>query len=114
MTEMLGWAEADEKALHAECAEAVRAAVEKYIDGTIGGDLLAQLKTHAETCESCREELGRCALMQDVLGYPAILPFQAAVDFTGGLRSPHDLAQREGKGLEQYFQRVFHVDEESA
>jgi ferric-dicitrate binding protein FerR (iron transport regulator) len=42
-------------------------AVEKYIDGTIGDDLLAELESHAETCESCREELGRCALMQDVI-----------------------------------------------
>jgi len=42
-------------------------AIEKYIDGTIDDDLLAELENHAETCESCREELGRCALMQDVI-----------------------------------------------
>jgi len=42
-------------------------AIEKYVDGTIGDDLLAELETHAETCESCREELGRCVLMQDVI-----------------------------------------------
>ncbi len=32
LTEMHGWSEADEKALNAECAEAVKAAVDKYID----------------------------------------------------------------------------------
>jgi len=42
-------------------------AIEKYIDGTIGDDLLAELESHAEKCESCRQELSRCALVQDVI-----------------------------------------------
>lgn len=47
--------------------ERYKRAIQKCIDGTIGGDLLAELEGHAETCESCREELGRLALVRDVL-----------------------------------------------
>jgi len=38
-----------------------------YVDGTITDGHLAELKTHAETCESCREEFERCVLLQDVV-----------------------------------------------
>jgi len=38
-----------------------------YIDGTITDGQLAELKTHAETCESCRMEFKRCVLLQDVV-----------------------------------------------
>ena len=41
--------------------------IEKYIEGTIIDGQLADLKTHAETCESCREEFERCVLLQDVV-----------------------------------------------
>ncbi|UCG56235.1 MAG: FecR domain-containing protein [Phycisphaerales bacterium] len=39
--------------------------VEKYLDGMIDKTELAELKTHAEACETCREEFDRCALLED-------------------------------------------------
>jgi len=47
--------------------ERYKNSIEKYIDGTISDELLAELESHAETCESCRKELARCALMRDVI-----------------------------------------------
>jgi ferric-dicitrate binding protein FerR (iron transport regulator) len=41
--------------------------IEKYIEGTISGEQLAELKNHTETCESCREEFKRYVLLQDIL-----------------------------------------------
>jgi hypothetical protein len=41
--------------------------IEKYIEGTISDEQLAELRNHTETCESCREEFKRCLLLQDVL-----------------------------------------------
>ena len=41
--------------------------IEKYIEGTIGEEQLAELKTHAEKCDSCREQFERCVLLQDVV-----------------------------------------------
>lgn len=41
--------------------------IEKYIEGTINDGQLAELKTHTETCESCREQFERCVLLQDVV-----------------------------------------------
>jgi hypothetical protein len=41
--------------------------IEKYIDGTITDGQFAELKTHIETCESCREEFERCVLLQDIV-----------------------------------------------
>jgi ferric-dicitrate binding protein FerR (iron transport regulator) len=38
-----------------------------YIDRTISDGQLADLKTHTETCKSCREEFERCVLLQDVV-----------------------------------------------
>lgn len=41
--------------------------IEEYLDGTISNEQLAELKTHTETCESCRADFGRCELMQDAI-----------------------------------------------
>ncbi len=41
--------------------------IEQYLDGIIGDTQLEELKTHAETCDACREEFERCGLMQDVI-----------------------------------------------
>lgn len=41
--------------------------VEKYLDGLIDETELAELKSHAQACETCREELDRCDLLQDLL-----------------------------------------------
>ena len=41
--------------------------IEKFVNGTISGKQLTELKTHTETCESCREEYERCVLLQDVV-----------------------------------------------
>jgi ferric-dicitrate binding protein FerR (iron transport regulator) len=41
--------------------------IEKFIDGTISEEQLAELKNHTETCESCHDEFERCVLLQDVL-----------------------------------------------
>ena len=34
--------------------------IDKYIEGTIGDEEVAELKRHAETCGSCREEFEQC------------------------------------------------------
>lgn len=47
--------------------EKYRKIIEQYIDGTISDEQLTELKSHTETCESCREEFKGCVLMQDVL-----------------------------------------------
>jgi len=44
-----------------------RDAIDKYIEGTIDNQSLAELERHAQTCESCRQELDNCALMSDVI-----------------------------------------------
>lgn len=41
--------------------------IEKYIEGTISNEQVAELKSHAETCERCREELEQCTVLEDVL-----------------------------------------------
>ena len=41
--------------------------IEKYIEGTISDEHLAELKAHTETCKSCRDEFERCVLVQDVV-----------------------------------------------
>ena len=41
--------------------------IEKHIEGTISEGQLAELKTPAETCESCRDQFERCVLLQDVV-----------------------------------------------
>ena len=41
--------------------------IEKYVEGTISERQLAELKTHTQTCESCREEFERCILLQETI-----------------------------------------------
>ncbi len=41
--------------------------IEKYIEGTISDEQVAELKTHAETCERCREEFEQCTVLEDVV-----------------------------------------------
>jgi hypothetical protein len=41
--------------------------IEKFTEGTINDEQLAELQNHTEMCESCREELKRRLLLQDVL-----------------------------------------------
>jgi ferric-dicitrate binding protein FerR (iron transport regulator) len=41
--------------------------IEKFIEGAISDEQLAELNMHAEACASCREEFERCLLLQDVL-----------------------------------------------
>lgn len=41
--------------------------IEKYLDGIIRDDELAELKAHAETCPPCRDEFDRCVLMQSAV-----------------------------------------------
>ena len=38
-----------------------------YVDGTITDEQLTDLKTHTETCDSCRDQFERCVLLQDVV-----------------------------------------------
>jgi ferric-dicitrate binding protein FerR (iron transport regulator) len=40
---------------------------EKYLDGTIRDRQLAELKTHTDTCQRCREEFDRCVHLQQVI-----------------------------------------------
>jgi anti-sigma factor RsiW len=41
--------------------------IDEYLDGTITGTQLDELKEHARECRSCGQEFRRCALMQDVI-----------------------------------------------
>ncbi len=41
--------------------------IESVVDGTIDGDQLDALKTHAETCAACRAELARCRLIEEAV-----------------------------------------------
>ena len=41
--------------------------IEKYIDGTISDTQLVELKEHAQTCQSCREEFEQCTLLQETV-----------------------------------------------
>ena len=41
--------------------------IEKYVEGTISDEHLAELKAHTEMCKSCREEFERCVLVQDIV-----------------------------------------------
>ena len=51
--------------------------IEKFIEGTISDGQLAELKTHAETCDSCRKEFERCVLLQDVVRHALSSPMAA-------------------------------------
>jgi anti-sigma factor RsiW len=39
--------------------------IEKYIDGTIDDNQLKELEEHSQACQSCREELEQCTLVQE-------------------------------------------------
>jgi len=41
--------------------------IEEYLNGTVSDGQLAELKTHADGCPSCRAEFNRCVLMEDVV-----------------------------------------------
>jgi hypothetical protein len=41
--------------------------IERCVEGTISDNQLAELKTHTETCESCREEFDCCVLMAEAI-----------------------------------------------
>jgi ferric-dicitrate binding protein FerR (iron transport regulator) len=41
--------------------------IDKYMDGTISESELAELKTHTETCQSCREEFESCVGLENVV-----------------------------------------------
>ncbi len=41
--------------------------IEKYLDGDITDSELAELRSHTETCPSCRDQFNRCNLLQDVV-----------------------------------------------
>jgi len=41
--------------------------IEKYIEGIISDGQLAELKTHTQMCDSCRDQFERCVLLQDVV-----------------------------------------------
>jgi ferric-dicitrate binding protein FerR (iron transport regulator) len=41
--------------------------IEKYIEGAIGDEQVAELKRHAETCEQCREEFEQCVGLEEAV-----------------------------------------------
>jgi len=41
--------------------------IEQYIEGAISDEQVAELKSHAETCEPCREEFEQCAVLEDAV-----------------------------------------------
>ncbi len=41
--------------------------IEKYIEGTISDEQVAELKRHAETCERCREEFEQCVGLEEAV-----------------------------------------------
>lgn len=51
--------------------------IENYIDGTISDEQLTDLKTHADTCETCREQFEQCVLLQDVVKHAFSSPMTA-------------------------------------
>ena len=71
--------------------------IEKFIEGTINDGQLAELKTHTQKCESCREEFERCVLLQDVVRHAfssRISAEQAGASFLGKLSSQTNRWQR--------------------
>ena len=51
--------------------------IEKYFDGIVTDSELTELRTHTKTCQHCREEFERCAVLQDAIRQ-AFLPQTAA------------------------------------
>ena len=41
--------------------------IERYLDGTIQDAQLAELKSHTETCQDCREQFERCVLTEKAI-----------------------------------------------
>ncbi|MHC4113544.1 MAG: zf-HC2 domain-containing protein, partial [Planctomycetota bacterium] len=41
--------------------------IEKYIEGTISDEQVAELKSHSESCERCREEFEQCRNLENVV-----------------------------------------------
>jgi ferric-dicitrate binding protein FerR (iron transport regulator) len=41
--------------------------IEKYIEGAINDEQIAELTTHAETCQRCKEEFKQCTALEDVV-----------------------------------------------
>ena len=41
--------------------------IEKYIEGTISDEQVAELKAHTETCEQCREEFEQCTALENAV-----------------------------------------------
>ena len=41
--------------------------IEQYIEGAISDEQVSELKSHAETCEQCREEFEQCAVLEDAV-----------------------------------------------
>ena len=39
--------------------------LEKYIEGAISDEQVAELKTHTETCEHCKKEFKQCTVLED-------------------------------------------------
>jgi len=39
--------------------------IEKYIEGAISYEQVAELKTHTETCENCKKEFKQCTVLED-------------------------------------------------
>jgi hypothetical protein len=71
--------------------------IEKYVEGTISKEQLAELKTHTETCESCRNEFERCVLLQDVVKHAflsSIAAEQAEASIVGKLSEEPNLKLR--------------------
>jgi ferric-dicitrate binding protein FerR (iron transport regulator) len=44
-----------------------RGLIEKVVEGTISDVQFAELKAHTQTCVTCREELRRCSLVEEVV-----------------------------------------------
>lgn len=41
--------------------------IEQYVEGAISDEQIAELKSHAETCEQCREEFEQCTTLEDAV-----------------------------------------------
>jgi len=41
--------------------------IEKYVEGAISDEQIAELTTHAETCQWCREEFEQCRALEDAV-----------------------------------------------
>jgi ferric-dicitrate binding protein FerR (iron transport regulator) len=60
-----------------DCQKA-RELIERFVDGTISSDQEQELNSHAETCQTCREEIAHVTLVGEVIG-DAFTPQTTAV-----------------------------------